>query len=97
MLAEANTSACAPPAISSFSVPEGPYLACTRFPDAASYAPATSVRAVRKLPAAWSKTGSDATAGTAIVANARETARRGKHHVPGTLALGNNNSCPLIL
>src|SRR5215467_877494 len=43
MLAEANTSACAPPKISSFSVPEGPYLACTLCPDAASNAAATSV------------------------------------------------------
>src|SRR5262249_1841535 len=76
VLAEANTSAFAPPKISSFSVPEGPYFACTLCPDAASNAAATSVGAVRRLPAAWSKTGSDATAGTAIVAAARVTARR---------------------
>ena len=52
MLAEAKTSARAPPAISSLSVPEGPYFACTLCPDAASNAPATSVRALRRLPAA---------------------------------------------
>src|SRR5262249_52149786 len=76
ILAEANTSACAPPAISSFSVPDGPYLACTFCPNAASNASVTSVRAVRRLPAAWSKTGSDASAGTAIVVAARMAARR---------------------
>src|SRR5215469_14146781 len=76
ILAEANTSACVPSAISSFSIPDGPYLACTLSPDAASNASVTSVSAVRRLPAAWSKTGSDATTGTAIVVAARLTTRR---------------------
>ena len=71
MLADANTSAWAPRAISSFRVPEAPYLACTFGPAAASNAPATSVSAVRKLPAASSTTSSAAIAGTVIAAAVR--------------------------
>nr|WP_246738455.1 hypothetical protein [Bradyrhizobium sp. CCBAU 051011] len=52
MLAEANTSALAPAAISSFSKPEAPNFACTLPRFAASNAFATSLNAARKLPAA---------------------------------------------
>src|SRR5262249_47546432 len=97
ILAEANTSACAPPAISSFSFPDGPYLACTLCPDAASKAPVTSVRAVRRLPAAWSKTGSDATAGMAIVVAARITARRESITLLSYSRWGQNSCWPLTL
>src|SRR5262249_32291357 len=97
ILAEANTSACAPSAISSFSIPDGPYLACTLCPDAASNTPVTSVRAVRRLPAAWSKTGSDATAGTAIVVTARITARRESITLSSYSRCGQNSCSPLIL
>ena len=45
MLAEANTSALAPPTISSFSRPDGPNFACTLPPLSASNALATSVSA----------------------------------------------------
>src|SRR5262245_19497558 len=76
MLAEANTSAWAPRTISSFRVPEAPYLACTFGPPAASNAPATSVSALRRLPAACNTTGSAAIAGTVIVAASRTAARR---------------------
>src|SRR5215467_4260543 len=96
ILAEANTSACAPPAISSFSVPEGPYLACTFCPDAASNASVTSVRAVRRLPAAWSKTGSDASAGTAIVVTARMTATR-QASCPRCIGIGEKQLLPVDL
>src|SRR5262245_20884814 len=68
MLAEANTSARAPPAISSLSVPEGPNFGCTFGPPAASNAPATSVSALRRLPAACSSTGSAAIAAVLIAA-----------------------------
>src|SRR6185369_8836877 len=60
IFAEANTSARVPPAISSLSVPEGPYLASTFCPDAASNALATSVKALRRLPAACKSTRSEA-------------------------------------
>jgi len=52
MLAEANTSALAPPMISSFRSPDAPYFAWTALPVAASNALAMSVNAPRKLPAA---------------------------------------------
>jgi len=56
MLADANTSALAPPAIASRSVPDGPYFACTATPLAASKPAAISVSASRSEPAACSST-----------------------------------------
>jgi hypothetical protein len=75
MLAEANTSALAPAAISSFSKPDAPNFACTLPRFAASNAFATSLNAARKLPAAWSNTVSSAIAGAIVTrrtANAAE-------------------------
>src|SRR5262249_40006959 len=97
MLAEANTSAWAPPKISSFSVPEGPYLARTLCADAASNAAATSVRAVRRLPAAWSKAGSGATAGPGIVPGPRGAAARGASITPRRIGIGEEHFPPVDL
>ena len=74
MLAEANTSAFAPAAISSFSRPDAPNFACTLPRPAASKAFATSVSAARRLPAAWSKTVSSAIAGAVMIARTARAA-----------------------
>src|SRR5262245_47368831 len=95
MLAEANTSAFAPAKISSFSVPEGPYLACTFRPGL-------------ERPGHLGQGGAQAAGGMEqdrLGCDRRHGYRRcrqsdgeaGKHHAPGTLALGKNNSRPLIL
>jgi hypothetical protein len=63
MFADANTSALAPPAISSFNSPDAPNFACTLKGTDFSNAWLTSASAPRRLPAACSRTVSDAAAG----------------------------------
>ena len=63
MFADANTSALAPPAISSLSRPDAPNFACTLRAEDCSNAWLTSVSAPRRLPAACRRTGSEAMAG----------------------------------
>src|SRR5258708_2355312 len=76
MLADANTSARAPPAISPLSKPDAPNFACTSWRDAATNAPATSVSAERRLPAAKRCTASAALARAHIVAATSARAMR---------------------
>ena len=97
MLAEANTSALAPPAISSFSNPDGPYLACTVPPPDASNALLTSVSAPRRLPGGVEQ---DSVGGGGCghdCCRKYEVLRSNSHHAPGTVALAKNNCWPLIL